>query len=160
MIKLNGTIKNNEEVINTLKELAGVDLINGEFKAQINHNQREKLISNRAISKSENNGFSRQEHLIAVANIDKLFKGARFLGRFDDIKHGQKDIKILRFENYCIFENKIAKCLITAKETKNTFTDTETRLPNVESTPSAKAISVAIGIPKPCSDAVPPLSAK
>ena len=60
MIKLNGTIKNNEEVINTLKELAGVDLINGEFKAQINHNQREKLISNRAISKSENNGFSRQ----------------------------------------------------------------------------------------------------
>ena len=32
---------------------------------------------------------------------------------------GQKDIKILRFENYCIFENKIAKCLITAKETKN-----------------------------------------
>ena len=119
MIKLNGTIKNNEEVINTLKELAGVDLINGEFKAQINHNQREKLISNRAISKSENNGFSRQEHLIAVANIDKLFKGARLLGRFDDIKHGQKDIKILRFENYCIFENKIAKCLITAKETKN-----------------------------------------
>ena len=119
MIKLNGTIKNNEEVINTLKELAGVDLINGELKAQINHNQREKLISNRAISKSENNGFSRQEHLIAVANIDKLFKGARFLGRFDDIKHGQKDIKILRFENYCIFENKIAKCLITAKETKN-----------------------------------------
>ncbi|MDD6162451.1 hypothetical protein [Campylobacter sp.] len=41
------------------------------------------------------------------------------LGRFDDIKHGQKDVKILRFENYCIFENKIAKCLITAKETKN-----------------------------------------
>ncbi|MCI6344454.1 MAG: hypothetical protein MSH30_02730 [Campylobacter sp.] len=119
MIKLNGTIKNNQEVINTLKELAGVDLINGEFKAQINHNQREKLISNRAISKSENNGFSRQEHLIAVANIDKLFKGARLLGRFDDIKHGQKDIKILRFEKYCIFGNKIAKCLITAKETKN-----------------------------------------
>ena len=31
----------------------------------------------------------------------------------------QKDVKILRFENYCIFENKTAKCLITAKETKN-----------------------------------------
>ena len=41
------------------------------------------------------------------------------LGRFDNIKQGQKDVKILRFENYCIFENKIAKCLITAKETKN-----------------------------------------
>ena len=32
---------------------------------------------------------------------------------------GQKDIKILRFENYCNFGNKTAKCLITAKETKN-----------------------------------------
>ena len=97
MIKLNGTIKNNEEVINTLKELAGVDLINGEFKAQINHNQREKLISNRAISKSENNGFSRQEHLIAVANIGKLFEGARLLGRFDDIKHEKKRCKNIAF---------------------------------------------------------------
>ena len=55
---------------------------------------------------------------------EAISRNSRFYLKFPtmsspSLSGGQKDVKILRFENYCIFENKTAKCLITAKETKN-----------------------------------------
>ena len=47
-----------------------------------------------------------------------------------------------------------------ANATMNSFSATGTRAPRSAMTASAKAISVAIGMPNPDSVAVPPLNAK
>ena len=42
-----------------------------------------------------------------------------------------------------------------ARAVRNTFRDTGTRSPNIDNIPTAKAISVAVGIPQPLAASVP-----
>ena len=62
------------------------------------------------------NGFTRKAHLLAIVNIDKIFSGANCLGRFDDTKNSQGNLKILRFCSEFILNGEKTKALITAKE--------------------------------------------
>jgi hypothetical protein len=69
---------NKVEAEGHLKNLAGKDLENKltGLKAQINSNQRAKMVSNVAIEKSEKNGFTREQHYAVATIIDKLFNVA------------------------------------------------------------------------------------
>ena len=116
MVEINGEINSYAQALQELIKLAHKNLINGEFKGQINTTQRNKLLSNKAIDKSINNGFTRKAHLLAIVNIDKIFSGASCLGRFDDTKNSQGNLKILRFCSEFILNGEKTKALITAKE--------------------------------------------
>ncbi|MBO4556879.1 MAG: DUF1073 domain-containing protein [Elusimicrobiales bacterium] len=71
-------IGSSEEAVNSLKKISGKDLSNDEtgIVVQINAKQRNKMISNVAIKKSIDNGFSRNEHLSVLTHIKELFKHA------------------------------------------------------------------------------------
>lgn len=101
-----------------LKSIAGKDLKNIDtgIEAQINTNQYNKLVSNTAAQKSENNGFSREEHFEALANIEELFQNAVLLEKTDDLKNNDPNVKIYRFASPFVVDNEIADALLTVKE--------------------------------------------
>lgn len=70
------------------------------------------MISNKAIQKSLDNGFSTQEHFSAVDDIQALYQKSKWIETTDD-KNGEKYLKIHRYEAD-INEQKQAK--ITLKE--------------------------------------------
>ena len=101
-----------------LKSISGKDLKNLDtgIEAQINTNQYNKLISNAAAQKSENNGFSRDEHFEALANIEELYQNAILLKKTDDLKNNDPNVKIYRFASPFVIDNEIADALLTVKE--------------------------------------------
>ena len=101
-----------------LKSISGKDLKNLDtgIEAQINTNQYNKLISNAAAQKSENNGFSRDEHFEALANIEELYQNAILLKKTDDLKNNDPNVKIYRFASPFVIDNEIADVLLTVKE--------------------------------------------
>ncbi|MDY5519405.1 hypothetical protein [Campylobacter lanienae] len=111
--ELYGKFRNN--VKNILNKLIGIDITNkndGRI-AQISKTNISKMISDKAIQKSLNNGFSAKEHFEAVESVEELYKNAIYKSSSDDIKNGDKALKIHRYE--ADFKDN-AKVLITLKE--------------------------------------------
>jgi len=105
-----------------LAALAGKPLVNDETKieAWINDVQARKIVSNKAVAKSEANGFTKAEHNAAAAIIDTLWKYAS-LGKSDADKDGDPNIRsVKRFVAPVFFRTgdgaKSAYAYITAKE--------------------------------------------
>ncbi|EDP6886187.1 hypothetical protein GN628_02125 [Campylobacter upsaliensis] len=82
------------------------------FKGVFNLKSLSKMTSDKAIQKSVNNGFSKEEHLRAVLDIERLFKNANLAKTYNDEKGGSESVIIHRFNSE--FEN--ANALITTKE--------------------------------------------
>ena len=100
-----------------LKNIAGKPLNNIEtgIDAQINTNQYNKMTSNAAVNKSLRNGFSRDKHFEALANIENLFKNAVLLEQTDDLKNNDNNVKIYRFASPFVIDNQIADVMLTVK---------------------------------------------
>ena len=115
--KITKKYKDYREVEKNLRALANKDIKNNDTGsvAQINNAQRDKLVSNRAVEKSNNNGFSREEHLSAAAEIKQLYEKAIFKGKRKDEDNNNMFIK--RFVAPVDFGDKKAYAKITAKET-------------------------------------------
>lgn len=101
-----------KEFLPRLKPLFNQELISqtGE-KAYFNLKSLSKMMSDKAIKKSLENGFSREQHLRAVSEIKKLFEKASLVKTDKDLK-GSRSILIHRFNSE--FEN--SNALITTKE--------------------------------------------
>ncbi|MDL0104305.1 PBECR2 nuclease fold domain-containing protein [Campylobacter felis] len=103
-----------QEIKNTLKAKINQAITNestGE-KAILTNKGISKMLSDKAISKSLDNGFSREEHLRAVEVVDELFKRAKkALSKIDE---KDKNLSIYRYN--APFEN--ANALMTLKEYK------------------------------------------
>ncbi|MBR4476259.1 MAG: hypothetical protein IKO87_01820, partial [Kiritimatiellae bacterium] len=101
-----------------LRALAGRDLKNDEtgIVAQVNSVQRRKILSNAAVRKSQNNGFSVNEHDAAASILETLWKVAT-LGKTDPDKNGDQSLKsVKRFVAPVRLGEKDAYAYITAKE--------------------------------------------
>lgn len=101
-----------KEFLPRLKPLFNQELISqtGE-KAYFNLKSLSKMMSDKAIKKSLENGFSREQHLRAVSEIKKLFEKASLVKTDKDLK-GSGSILIHCFNSE--FEN--SNALITTKE--------------------------------------------
>ena len=101
-----------------LKSIAGKDLKNLEsgITAQINTNQYNKMVSNAAVNKSLQNGFTRENHFEALANIEDIFQNAILLKRTGDLKNNDNNVKIYRFASPFVIDDEIADALLTVKE--------------------------------------------
>ena len=102
------------------KNMFNKKLVNGEtgIEATVATNQRNKLVSNAAVEKSKENGFTREAHYAAVSVIDKLFKQAVLAEtRPDrDKKSGIDSIK--RFVSPLKISGQTCYAYITLKETE------------------------------------------
>ncbi|EOC2063000.1 LPD23 domain-containing protein, partial [Campylobacter upsaliensis] len=103
-----------QEIKNTLKAKINQAIANentGE-KAILTNKGISKMLSDKAISKSVDNGFSREEHLRAVGVVDELFKRAK--RAFSKRDEKDKNLSIYRYN--APFKN--ANALMTLKEYK------------------------------------------
>ncbi|WP_213243998.1 hypothetical protein, partial [Campylobacter vulpis] len=76
----------------------------------------EKMLSDKAIQKSVNNGFSEAQHFEAVRDIERLFKNSDFV-RSENPKNASKDIKAVhRYINTNDLKEQNASVLMTLKE--------------------------------------------
>ena len=111
-------VHTNAEANEALKSLQGKDLSNREtgIVARISNTGRGKLISNKAADKSIANGFTREQHNTAAANIKDLFERAHLFFDGPD-KDGDPNIKsIKRFAALIVFGGIPAEADILAKE--------------------------------------------
>ncbi len=113
-------VNSQKNVSQSLLDLKGKDLKNRETgdKAQINRTQRKKILSQEAIDKSIANGFSKEDHLLATANIEALYENAVLISLDPDIKNNDPNVSIKRYIAPIVFtekENPIADVLITQK---------------------------------------------
>ncbi|MBR5623237.1 MAG: hypothetical protein IKW49_08645 [Opitutales bacterium] len=108
----------NSEANEVLKNLQGKDFVNKEtgIAAQLRSTQRGKLISNKAAEKSIANGFTREQHNTAAANIGDLFERAHLFFDGPD-KDGDPNIKsIKRFAALIILDKGPVEADILVKE--------------------------------------------
>lgn len=74
---LDSSLKTSEikqELLQRLEPILNKPLTNAQgVQAYINHTSIDKMLSDKAIAKSVQNGFSKQEHLEAVGDIERLF---------------------------------------------------------------------------------------
>ena len=111
-----------------LKSIAGKPLKNIETgdTAFINSTQKEKLFSEKAIAKTVYNGFTREDHFEALANIESLYSNAILLKEHPDLKNGDQAVKIKRFAAPFVIDGEsgfvIADAFLTVKTSldKNT----------------------------------------
>lgn len=108
-----------------LKSIQGKTLTNkqSKIKAHVNSDGAKKMVSDAAIEKSKNNGYSAREHLSAANKIDELFENANFVNEIAD-KNGHDSIKRLNFEAPVIVEGNKAVALITAKKSVDKYSNT------------------------------------
>jgi hypothetical protein len=105
------------QAYDAIKSLEHTDLINNEegISAQINSDQRKKLISNAAVRKSVENGYTREQHYAAAAKIDKIWKHAvKIEDRADssddkNIKSIKRFVAPLRYSNETAYANLLVK---------------------------------------------------
>lgn len=142
--KDNSTLKQAEEHINNESEsnsvfikniLSSVDAVkqalegvkNTDIKnketgiiARLSSTGINKMTSNKAVEKSEANGFTRKEHYGAVAEIKVLYEKAKLLNTHTDIKNERSNIvSIKRFTAALrLSDGKSGEALITLKETE------------------------------------------
>lgn len=104
-----------------LMKLAQVLLLNdGEYgvPAEVNRDQREKLLSNTARRKSEANGFSKDEHFYLASRIRTLYKYAVCLGDYRDVNGARNVLAIRRFAAPFVVNGKRGYALLTVKITE------------------------------------------
>ncbi|MGF0069266.1 hypothetical protein [Candidatus Spyradosoma sp. SGI.093] len=110
--------RRNAEVNEELLKLKDVEIENAEtgIRAKIAKNQRDKLVSNKAAAKSEANGFTREQHNTAAANIADLFRRAYLFEERGDAD-GDPNLKsIRRFAALIVFNGVPAEADILVKE--------------------------------------------
>lgn len=110
--------RTNAEANEALKSLQGKDLSNREtgIVARISNTGRGKLISNKAADKSIANGFTREQHNTAAANIGDLFERAHLFFEGMD-KNAEKELKsIKRFASLIFLDGVLAEASILVKE--------------------------------------------
>ena len=101
-----------------LAALAGRDLVNLEtgIVARVGVNQRNKIISKKALDKSIINGFTSGQHNAAASRIDALWKHASLIEAQSD-KSGDVNVSsVKRFAAPVVFGGEIGIAYITAKE--------------------------------------------
>ena len=111
-------VRRNAEVNAELLKLKDVEIENAEtgIRAKVAKKQRDKLISNKAASKSEANGFTREQHNTAAANIADLFRRAYLFEDRGDAD-GDANIKsIRRFAALIVLNGVPAEADILVKE--------------------------------------------
>ncbi len=86
-----------KEILKELESLSGRDLTNKEtgYVAQVNSSQRSKMVSEKAINKSKDNGFTRGEHLLACSKVKELYENAilRLIREDEEYDVNTEDIK-------------------------------------------------------------------
>lgn len=107
-----------EEAKEALKALAGMDLPNylEGVTAQVNTQQREKMVSGKAMGKSIDNGYKRGEHYKGAAQVANMWKWAAEVGKDKD-KHGRDSIIIKRYAAPVSINGKDSFAWITALDT-------------------------------------------
>ena len=94
------------------KGVLGSELVSADnIKARFSLSSLAKMLSSKAVQKSLDNGFSRGEHIEAVASIKELFQRANLASKTQD-KSGARNLQIYRFNA----PFKEANALITIKE--------------------------------------------
>ena len=108
-----------EEVENALLALAKKNLHNDieNEDAQINSEQRKKLISSKAINDSKINGYNRSEHYSVAPKIEKIWRYAAFAIERPD-NNGHKDLRIRRYVSAIRKGDKPAFSLLTVKKSE------------------------------------------
>ena len=101
-----------------LEKIAGRDITNLEtgIVAQINSEQRNKILSNPALAKSKANGFTAQQHNAAAAKIAALWKHATPLTQNADASGDANIAAIKRFVAPLRSGNEVLLAYLTAKE--------------------------------------------
>ncbi|WP_104719348.1 PBECR2 nuclease fold domain-containing protein [Helicobacter pullorum] len=99
-----------------LSKIVGQDITNANDGriAQVSKKNIAKMLSDKAIAKSVNNGFSELEHIEAVKDIQELYTRARFIQTHKDVKHNDPAIIIHRYKAEV---DSNTEALITLKET-------------------------------------------
>jgi hypothetical protein len=107
-----------EQTVEALRELAGKELTNLEtgIRAQINSEQRNKIISLAAVKKSQANGFTANQHNAAAAKIDALWKHAVLAEERGDVAGDLNIVSIKRFASPLVIDNETAVAWMTVKE--------------------------------------------
>ncbi|MDR0486014.1 MAG: hypothetical protein LBH29_04735, partial [Elusimicrobiota bacterium] len=113
---------NKDEAITKINKLNGKDIKNIKtgITAQVNTEQRDKLVSNAAVDKSIANGFTREQHYAVAGIIDTLFENA-LLTEERKGRKGEKDIDIKSIKRFVASfqmadNNEINYAYITLKE--------------------------------------------
>lgn len=101
-----------------MKTLSAVDIVTRATgrSAQINSEQRNKLVSDRARRKSNANGFSDADHFMAVANIKELFENSQLLNSMQDRNNDLNIKSIKHFSAPMTINGKKADVYMTIKE--------------------------------------------
>jgi hypothetical protein len=74
-----------------------------------------EIINN--VDKSVKNGFTFNAHFAVALDLENVFKKAKYLGKFDDIKNGDPNVSIHRFKSAVLInDNKTANALLLLKE--------------------------------------------
>ena len=109
-----------EEVEDALKELKGKPINNEQTgtAAFVNSNQRGKLISEKAVTKSIKNGFSREEHYAAAALVGSIFPHAILHESNKDKGQFSKEISIRRYVANIRLKNGNAYAKYTVKSSE------------------------------------------
>lgn len=84
--------------------------------AFITNKSIQKMRSEKAIKKSLDNGFTRNEHFEAVKNIKELFENSKKAFESEGKKQNDKNLKIHRYNADLNINDKEANALITIKE--------------------------------------------
>lgn len=108
-----------EDVQAALLELAGKDLPNiiEGLTAQVNSNQRGKLISEKARRKSREDGFTSSEHSIAAQKIANIWKWSAEMRGVGGSKEKVADVNVRRFISSVRVNGRDAFAWLTVKET-------------------------------------------
>ena len=118
----NGIYKNvartMKEAVEVLKTLSAVDIVTRATgrSAQINSEQRNKLVSDRARRKSNANGFPDADHFMAVVNIKEFFENSQLLDSVQDRNNDQNIKSIKHFSAPMTINGKKADVYMTIKE--------------------------------------------
>ncbi|MDR3048411.1 MAG: hypothetical protein LBV16_00995, partial [Elusimicrobiota bacterium] len=111
-------IKTRQDAQNKIKKFINTDITNKEtnITAKISTNQLGKLLSEVAINKSLENGFTREEHLSAASIVDKLFENAVLLNSRPDRNNDVNIKSIKEFAAPIITNNGTNFAYMTLKE--------------------------------------------
>ncbi|EFW37632.1 hypothetical protein HMPREF9554_01870, partial [Treponema phagedenis F0421] len=117
---LKENISSASDVKQALEAIKNTDIVNKKtgIIARISSTGINKMISNKAVEKSEANGFTRQEHYRAAAQIKDLFEKAHLIEARADKNNDPNIQSIKRFYSSVVLEDgREGKALITLKET-------------------------------------------
>ncbi|WP_077389222.1 hypothetical protein [Helicobacter bilis] len=136
-----------QELKDTLLPILNKDIINEQTQAiaQISNKGLKKMMSDKAILKSITNGFTKEEHFAIAKDIENLYKRAKHIATQDDLKGNDTNLKIHRYSNEVVINEKPAKVLITAKEYlengKKIYSVELDKIASVKLNPSGKGLT-------------------